>query len=95
MFRQFDWKETGAHEKLGVIAQEIEQIEEEFVSEVEMNGKKTKVFNISKMILYNSKAIQESSQQVEELKEENTSLKSTIDALIDRIEKLEKKEGIE
>lgn len=88
LFRQFDWKETGAHEKLGVIAQEIEQIEEEFVSEVEMNGKKTKVFNISKMILYNSKAIQE-------LKEENTSLKSTIEALIERIEKLEKKEGIE
>lgn len=88
LFRQFDWLETGAHEKLGVIAQEIEQIEEEFVSEVEMNGKKTKVFNISKMILYNSKAIQE-------LKEENTSLKSTIEALIERIERLEKKEGIE
>lgn len=68
-FKQFDWKKTGQHEELGIIADEVEQIQSDLVSNIEIDGEQTKVFNQSKMILVNSKAIQELYTELQRIKE--------------------------
>lgn len=82
-FKEFDWKGNGEHENLGVIAQQVEKINSDLVSDVKMlDGSSSKVFNHSKMILINAKAIQE-------LQEENRVLRNLLNDLSKRIDKLE------
>lgn len=97
-FRQFDWndeyKKLGfvnfdKHEDFGVVADELEKISKKFVTENKQeDGKVIKTVNREELIYYNSKSIQE-------LSEENKFLKRTVEELIRRIEVLEKKEGSE
>lgn len=69
-FVQFDWKGNGEHEDIGVISQEVEKINKYLVTDVKLpDGAETKIFNSSRMILVNSKAIQELYEEIEKLKE--------------------------
>ena len=69
-FVQFDWKGNEEHEDIGVISQEVEKINKYLVTDVELpDGTSSKVFNSSRMILVNSKAIQELYKEIEQLKE--------------------------
>ena len=84
-FKQFDWKETEQHEVIGVIAQEVEKIDKNLVSNVTTpKGEQSKVFNQGKMTTYNSKAIQELSEVVDKQQK-------TIDLLMKKIKELEEK----
>lgn len=69
-FVQFDWKGNKEHEDIGVIVQDVEKINKYLVTDVELpDGTSSKVFNSSRMILVNSKAIQELYKEIEQLKE--------------------------
>lgn len=69
-FVQFDWKGNGEHEDIGVITQDVEKINKYLVTDVDLpDGTATKIFNSSRMILVNSKAIQELYKELKELKE--------------------------
>lgn len=88
--RKFKWKDKDVHEELGYIAQEIEQVKENFVLKVPQRDKEGNIvdetyqINETKIIPYLSKAIQE-------LSEENTKLKSIIDKQQSMIDFLYKK----
>ena len=64
-------KKSGEFEKLGLVAQELEKIDTDFVSEVEApnTGEKTKLINQAKFIMYNAKAIQELIDRLEKIEE--------------------------
>ena len=69
-FVQFDWKGNKEHEDIGVIVQDVEKINPYLVTDVDLpDGTNSKVFNSSRMILVNSKAIQELYEEIEKLKE--------------------------
>lgn len=69
-FVQFDWKGNGEHEDIGVITQDVEKINKYLVTDIDLpDGTETKIFNSSRMILVNSKAIQELYKELKELKE--------------------------
>lgn len=69
-FVQFDWKGNGDHEAIGVISQDVEKICKDLTTDVTMpDGSESKVFNNSRMIFVNAKAIQELHQEIQELKE--------------------------
>lgn len=69
-FVQFDWKGNEEHEDIGVISQEVEKINKYLVTDINLpDGTETKIFNSSRMILVNSKAIQELYKEIEKLKE--------------------------
>lgn len=69
-FVQFDWKGNEEHEDIGVISQEVEKINKYLVTDIKLpDGTETKIFNNSRMILINSKAIQELYKEIEILKE--------------------------
>lgn len=63
-FVEFDWKEDGRHDDLGLIAQELQKINPSMVVDT---GEYLAV-NTSKFIMYALKAIQELSQQIKEMK---------------------------
>lgn len=54
-FKSFDWIESGAHEKVGLIAQEVEKIDPSLVSE----NQEVKNINPTRLLWYCVKAIQE------------------------------------
>jgi len=69
-FVQFDWKGNGDHEAIGVISQDVEKICKDLTTDITMpDGSKSKIFNNSRMIFVNAKAIQELHQEIQELKE--------------------------
>lgn len=69
-FVQFDWKGNEEHEDIGVISQEVEKINKYLVTDIKLpDGTETKIFNSSRMILINSKAIQELYKEIEKIKE--------------------------
>ena len=69
-FVQFDWKGNRQHEDIGIIAQDVEKINKYLVSDIKLpDGTDSKIFNSSRMILVNSKAIQELYEEIEKLKE--------------------------
>ena len=79
---KFDWNETATqdagwsmkgHQKLGFIAQEVEQIVPEFISE-DVNG--FKIMGDSGFVLYLIKAVQEQQTQIEELEARITTLEN-------------------
>lgn len=54
-FREFDWIETGEHENIGIIAQELEKLAPDLVSE----NHDIKYVNTNQLIMYCAKAIKE------------------------------------
>lgn len=54
-FREFDWIETGEHENIGIIAQELERLAPDLVSE----NHDIKYVNTNQLIMYCAKAIKE------------------------------------
>ena len=78
-FKNFNWKDTGKNEKLGLIADDLQLISKDLVSEVKGGKfKKTKVVNKSKMIYYNSKAIQELNNIIKKYEEKIENLEARI-----------------
>lgn len=79
--RSFDWKENGEHQKNGYIAQELEQIDKEFVI---VNEDKYSI-NLLNLLSTVTKAMQEQQEQMERLKKEQQleieQLKQEIEAL--------------
>ena len=69
--RSFDWKENGEHQKNGYIAQELREIDEEFVI---VNDDKYSI-NLLNLLSTVTKAMQEQQQQIEQLKQELNTLK--------------------
>jgi hypothetical protein len=70
-FKAFDWKEKGkGHEKLGMIAQELEKIESKFVDLIKFgDGTERYTLNTDNLNIYSLKAIQELSTENKELKQ--------------------------
>lgn len=87
--KEFDWIESGEHEKAGMIAQQVEEIEKDFVYIDENTGKYS--IKTTKLIPYLIKAIQELKKQIDELqgKEDEDSQKWN-----DNLTKEEKKKFI-
>ena len=90
----FDWKETGKHQELGFSAQQLRTVCEDFVNAVKQPASseydeilQVRNFNILPYVI---KGLQEAYAELKETKEENIALKSIIDDLTARIEKLEK-----
>lgn len=91
----FNWDKTIAKNKnastalqYGFIAQEIEKVIPELVSE-DSDGYKT--VNYIGVIPVLTQAMQEQQKEIEQLKDENKKLNETVEALLKRVEALEKK----
>lgn len=69
--RSFDWKESGEHQKNGYIAQELQEIDEEFV----INNDDKYSINLLNLLSTVTKAMQEQQEQMEQLKQELNTLK--------------------
>lgn len=82
--RQFTWKDTGEHQKIGVVADELEQLDPRLVEgggydeEGRMNVKCINTFYLTG---YLTKGIQELSIENTKLKQENTEIKAKLDQL--------------
>ena len=79
-FKAFDWKEKGkGHEKLGMIAQELEKIESKFVDLIKFgDGTERYTLNTDNLNIYSLKAIQELSTENKELKQRIIKLEEII-----------------
>ena len=79
--RSFDWKATNKHQKVGFIADEIEQVDDAFTTgggydeKGNMSPKSIDGFYLQ---AYEVKAIQELSKLVDDLKKENAELKKMV-----------------
>ncbi|MFT6971126.1 MAG: hypothetical protein ACJAXX_001694, partial [Roseivirga sp.] len=87
---RYNWKDESKHEnKIGFIAQEVEEILPELVH-TKADG--FKAVNYAEMTAVLVEAVKELTQQIEDLKKENTSLKaelSTVKDMEDRLAKIE------
>lgn len=88
--RQF-YKDDGKHYDIGYIAQEMEQIDPNFVLIRPKTEKDDEMYYINELpiIATLSKAIQEQQKQIEKIQEEKNEQDKLITSLIERIEKLE------
>lgn len=88
--RQF-YKDDGKHYDIGYIAQEMEQIDPNFVLIRPKTEKDDEMYYINELpiIATLSKAIQEQQKQIEKIQEEKDEQDKLIKSLIERIEKLE------
>lgn len=79
-FKSFDWKEESkGHEKLGMIAQELEKIESKFVDLIIFkDGEERYTLNTDILNIYSLKAIQELSTQNKELQNRISKLEEKI-----------------
>lgn len=76
--RSFDWKESGEHQRIGFVADELEQLDPKFAvggGVTEDGGIDTKVVDTFYLLGYVVKAMQELSSEVKQLKKENEELK--------------------
>lgn len=91
--KEFDKKDDGKHYKIGYIAQEMENIDSNFVMIRPKTEESEERYYINELpiIATATKAIQEQQEQIEELKEKDKQKDKTIQDLIKRIEKLEAK----
>lgn len=93
---EFDWKNGMGHVKIGYSANELRGLDEEVVYCVEQpeGSEYDEILQIddTKLIPYLSKAIQELSDEVDGLQEENRILKEKMEELMRRVERLEGKE---
>ena len=92
---QFDWKDTNKHQDIGFIAQEMNEIDENYVhysKSVNEDGSEKENWQINTLSVLATtvKAIQEQQEQIEELKEENKQKDKIIAEMLTRIENLEK-----
>lgn len=87
-FREFDWIESGLHESLGLVAQEVEAIIPDLVSNSN-NG--VKYINPTRLLWYCAKAIQEIYERLD-----NTAIKKSlnINAKLNKMTEDEKREWI-
>ena len=82
--RQFTWKDTGEHQKIGVVADELELLDPRLVEgggydeEGRMNVKCINTFYLTG---YLTKGVQELSLENTKLKQENTEIKAQLDQL--------------
>lgn len=79
--RSFDWKETNEHQKIGFVADELEEIDSKFAyggGETEEGNINVKVVDTFYLQGYIVKALQELSSQVSVLKQENKRLKQKL-----------------
>lgn len=89
--KQFEMKKDDKHYNIGYIAQEMEEIDSNFVlKEENENGEERYYINELPILATLSKAIQEQQEQIEQLQEENKQKDKIIADLIKRIETLEK-----
>lgn len=80
----FDWKSDGSHQKIGFIADELEQLDDRFSygGEEDENGKPNyKSIDTLYMLGYTVKAIQELAGENKLLKKEINSIKSELDGI--------------
>lgn len=79
-FKSFDWREESkGHEKLGMIAQELEKIESKFVDLIIFkDGEERYTLNTDILNIYSLKAIQELSAENKELKQRIIKLEEII-----------------
>ena len=79
-FKSFDWREESkGHEKLGMIAQELEKIESKFVDLIIFkDGEERYTLNTDILNIYSLKAIQELSTENKELKQRIIKLEEII-----------------
>ena len=69
--RQFDWKSNEIHIDVGYVAQELKELNSDFILEIEQeNGNKLLQINGNRIIPYITKAIQEQQTEIDNLKEE-------------------------
>lgn len=94
--KSFDWKKTKKHVNAGIIAQEVEKIDDNFVLKKQILNKKKEAIdyqyyiNELPILVTAIKAIQEQQKQIEQLKEKDKQKDEIIANLIERIETLEK-----
>ena len=81
--RQFNWKKDGKHQKIGFIADELEELDEKFSIGGGYEGKAMDVKSVDTFYLmgYMVKAIQELSEQNLTLKQENDKILKEIESL--------------
>lgn len=81
--RQFNWKKDGKHQKIGFIADELEELDEKFSIGGGYEGKTMDVKSVDTFYLmgYMVKAIQELSEQNLTLKQENDKILKEIELL--------------
>lgn len=92
--KKFDWKRNNKHVDIGYIAQEMIDIDENFVhvNKIKLpDGTEREDWEINNLsvLATATKAIQEQQEQIEELKEKDKQKDEIIQDLIKRIEKLE------
>ena len=78
--REFDWKTTDRHDSIGLIAQELEDIDETYIYDnikITKHGEetKTKSLNLKSLVALAIKGIQEQQEEIEELKNQIKELK--------------------
>lgn len=80
-FAEFDWKATGEYQDIGLIAQELEKINPNLVSEITFQDDTQKIINNSKLIFYSLKGVQELQEKVNEQQKEIDELRKMIEEL--------------
>ena len=80
-FTEFDWKGTDEYQDIGLIAQELEKINPNFVTDLKYDDKEQKIINNPKLIFYALKGVQELSKKVDKQQEEIDELKKIIEEM--------------
>lgn len=78
---EFTWKETGEYQNIGLIAQELEEINPSLVSNVNVEGVEHKIVNNSKLIYYSIKGIQEIDEVINKQQNEIDELRKEVEEL--------------
>ena len=93
--KSFDWKEDNVHTNYGFIAQELEKIDKNYVLKQKVKDKNIDYkyyVNELPILATATKAIQEQQEQIEQLQLKDKQKDEIISKLIERVEKLERKE---
>lgn len=94
--KEFDWKKDKKHVNAGIIAQEVEQIDDNYILKRPIFDEENKIvdyqyyINELPILVTLIKAVQEQQEQIEQLKEKDKQKDEIISNLIERIETLEK-----
>lgn len=80
-FTEFTWKGTDEFQDIGLIAQELEKINPNFVSDFKYGDEEQKIINNPKLIFYALKGVQELSRKVDKQQEEIDELKKIIEEM--------------
>lgn len=96
--KEFSWKSNGKHQEIGYVAQEMQEIDPTFVhvAKIKTKGGEEKEdwqINTLSVLASATKAIQEQQEEIEELQEKDKQKNILIQSLIERIERLEGRNG--